>query len=35
MAIYAALLGLAVLLLSVIREKLFVRRSDPYKEIQR
>ena len=34
-AIYATLLGLAVLLLSVIREKLFVRRTDPYKEIQR
>jgi ferric-dicitrate binding protein FerR (iron transport regulator) len=34
-AIYAALLGLAVLLLSVIREKLFVRKTDPYKEIQR
>ena len=34
-AIYAMLLGLAVLLLSVIREKLFVRRTDPYKEIQR
>lgn len=35
MAIYAMLLGLAVLLLSVIREKLFVRKTDPYKEIQR
>jgi ferric-dicitrate binding protein FerR (iron transport regulator) len=34
-AIYAMLLGLAVLLLSVIREKLFMRRTDPYKEIQR
>ena len=34
-AIYAMLLGLAVLLLSVIREKLFVRKTDPYKEIQR
>ena len=33
--IYAILLGSAVLLLSVIREKLFVRRTDPYKEIQR
>ena len=30
-----ALLGLAVLLISVIREKLFVRKTDPYKEIQR
>ena len=34
-AIFATLLGLTVLLLSVIREKLFVRRTDPYKEIQR
>ena len=34
-AIYATLLGLLVLLVSVIREKLFVRRTDPYKEIQR
>jgi len=34
-AIYATLLGLAVLLVSVIREKLYVRRTDPYKEIQR
>ena len=34
-AIFAALLGLVILLLSVIREKLFVRRTDPYKEVQR
>jgi len=34
-AIYSMLLGLAVLLLSVIREKLFMRKTDPYKEIQR
>jgi hypothetical protein len=34
-AIYAMLLGLAILLLSVIREKWFVRKTDPYKEIQR
>ena len=34
-AIFAVLLGSSVLLLSVIREKLFVRRTDPYKEIQR
>lgn len=34
-AVYAMLLGLAVLLVSVIREKWFVRKTDPYKEIQR
>jgi len=33
--IIAALLGLVILLVSVVREKLFVRKSDPYKEIQR
>ena len=33
--IIAVLLGLVILLVSVIREKLVVRKSDPYKEIQR
>jgi hypothetical protein len=33
--IIAVLLGLVILLVSVAREKLFVRKSDPYKEIQR
>ncbi|MDZ7333078.1 MAG: hypothetical protein ONB31_13980 [candidate division KSB1 bacterium] len=33
--IIAVLLGLVILLVSVIREKLFVRKSDPYKEVQR
>ena len=33
--IIAVLLGLAILLVSVVREKLFIKRSDPYKEIQR
>lgn len=33
--IIAALLGVVILLVSVVREKLFVRKSDPYKEIQR
>ncbi len=33
--IIAVLLGMVILLVSVIREKLFVRKSDPYKEVQR
>lgn len=33
--IFAVLLGMVILVVSVIREKLFVRKSDPYKEIQR
>ena len=33
--IIAVLLGLVILLVSVAREKLFIRKSDPYKEIQR
>ncbi len=33
--IIAVLLGLVILLVSVAREKLFIKRSDPYKEIQR
>lgn len=33
--IIAVLLGLVILLVSVLREKLFIRKSDPYKEIQR
>ncbi len=33
--IFAVLLGLVILVVSVIREKIFIRRSDPYKEIQR
>lgn len=32
--IIAVLAGAVILLVSVIREKLFVRKSDPYKEIQ-
>jgi ferric-dicitrate binding protein FerR (iron transport regulator) len=31
----AAIVGFIVLLVSVVREKLFVRRSDPYKDIIR
>ena len=34
-AIFAAALGGVILLLSVAREKWFVRKRDPYKEIQR
>ncbi len=34
-AIAALAIGLAVLAVSVIREKLFVRKSDPYKDIER
>jgi len=33
--IFAALFGGAILLVSVIRERLFVRKSDPYREIER
>jgi len=33
--IIAVLLGLVILLVSVAREKLIIRKSDPYKEIQR
>jgi hypothetical protein len=33
--IIAVLLGLFILLVSVLREKLVIRKSDPYKEIQR
>ncbi len=34
-AIVALVIGTAILLVSVIREKLFVRKRDPYKEVQR
>lgn len=34
-AIFALMLGGVVLLLSVLREKLRIRRNDPYREIQR
>jgi len=34
-AIIAVIAGLVILLVSVIREKLVTRKSDPYKEIQR
>jgi ferric-dicitrate binding protein FerR (iron transport regulator) len=34
-AIFAVVFGMIVLLVSVVREKLFVRRRDPYREIQR
>lgn len=34
-AIFAVVAGVVVLLVSVIREKLFVRRSDPYKDVIR
>lgn len=34
-AILAAAIGAVVLLVSVIREKIFVGRSDPYKDIER
>jgi hypothetical protein len=34
-AIFVAAMGGVILLLSVAREKWFVRRRDPYKEIQR
>ncbi|MFQ5771319.1 MAG: hypothetical protein ACE5HX_12325 [bacterium] len=30
-----AIAGLVILLVSVVREKLFTRKSDPYKEVQR
>lgn len=33
--IIAVIAGIVILLVSVAREKLFVRKSDPYKEIQR
>ena len=33
--ILAAIAGLVILFVSVLREKLFVRKSDPYKEVQR
>lgn len=33
--IIAVLLGVVILLVSVAREKLIIRKSDPYKEIQR
>ena len=33
--IIAVLAGLVILFVSVVREKLFVRKSDPYKEIER
>jgi hypothetical protein len=35
LALAALFIGIAVLLVSVLREKLFVRRSDPYKDIER
>ncbi len=34
-AILMLIAGLAILTVSVIREKLFVRKKDPYKEVQR
>jgi len=34
-AIFAVLLGGVILLVSVVRERLFVRRTDPYREIDR
>ncbi|MFQ5690833.1 MAG: hypothetical protein ACE5HQ_11235 [Gemmatimonadota bacterium] len=34
-AVLALIVGLAVLLVSVIREKLFVRKEDPYKDVIR
>jgi ferric-dicitrate binding protein FerR (iron transport regulator) len=34
-ALVAMIIGLAALLISVLREKLFMRKSDPYKDIQR
>jgi ferric-dicitrate binding protein FerR (iron transport regulator) len=34
-AILVSLVGLVVLFVSVLREKLFVRRRDPYKDIER
>lgn len=34
-AILAVLAGLVILLVSVIREKLIIRKSDPYKEVKR
>ena len=34
-SVFALMVGLVVLLVSVIREKLFTRRRDPYKEVQR
>ncbi|MGD8698494.1 MAG: hypothetical protein PVJ43_04335 [Gemmatimonadales bacterium] len=34
-AILATTIGLVVLFVSVLREKLFIRASDPYKDIQR
>ncbi|MDZ7342431.1 MAG: hypothetical protein ONB27_13825 [candidate division KSB1 bacterium] len=33
--IIAVILGLVILIVSVIREKFFIHKSDPYKEIQR
>jgi len=33
--IVAVIVGLVILFVSVVREKLFVRRSDPYKDITR
>ena len=35
LGIFALLLGGLVLLVSVIREKLFTRGKDPYREVQR
>lgn len=34
-ALFALLLGVVILLFSVLREKLFTRSKDPYREIQR
>jgi len=34
-AVFATLLGAAIILVSVAREKWFVYRSDPYKDVQR
>lgn len=33
--IIAVILGLVILIVSVVREKFFIQKSDPYKEIQR
>lgn len=34
-AVGACVIGLAVLFVSVLRERLFVRKTDPYREVQR
>jgi hypothetical protein len=32
---FALIVGLVILAVSVVREKLFIRRSDPYKDVVR